>query len=167
MTAPGSHQRESMHGHLCPLCHAQGQHRCQRRGRTCLFSSKDRSGESSLERPPVGWLKPSDRQPSDGSLVTPLCLSSFRSRAPFSEALHQNSSLNSTNFCPTMLLIPQTQPLLWQELEIIFDPVRLSGGSTQNRGLRVLGVVIPWTPRSSGRDPRRTRLIKKFPSLAG
>lgn len=115
----------------------------------------------------MAWLKPLDRQPSDGSLVTPLRLSSFRSRAPFSEALHQNSSLKATNFCPTTLLIPQTQPLLWQELGIIFDPVRLSEGSTQNRGPRVLRAVIPWTPHSSGRDPRRTRLIKKFLSLAG
>ena len=71
---------------------------------------------------PVAWLKPSGRQPSDGSPVTPLRLSSFRRRARFSEALHQNSSLKATNFCPTTLLISQTQPLLWQEPGISLTP---------------------------------------------
>ena len=152
MTAPGSHQRESVHGHLCPLCHGQGQRHCQRHGRTCLFLSEDRRGEPSLERPPHGLANQSNRQASDGSLATLLHLSSFRSRAPF---------------CPTTLLIPQTRLLLWQKLGIIFDPMGLSGGSTQNRKPRVLEAVIPQIPRSSGRDPRHTHLIKKFPSLAG
>lgn len=109
---------------------------------------------------PAAWLKPSGRQPSDGSPVTPLESLKLQEKSTIlrlyvklffkSYKLLSSNAVDFTNTTPSVAGTGN-----------IFDPMRLSGGSHAEQRAACAGGSDPMDPRASGKA--RTHLVKSSP----